>query len=55
MLNSELDLMHQRYATLEDQILVLSNDNQRLKDASAVNKLYVKELNDHLHHLKQEI
>ena len=55
MLNSELDRMHQRYATLEDQILVLTNDNQRLKDAAAVNKLHVKELNDHLNHLQQEI
>ena len=54
-LGSELDRMGQILKAFEDQIQVLTEQNQNLKETSNVDKLHVKELESQIHSLTDDL
>ena len=54
-LGSELDRMGQILKAFEDQIQVLTEQNQNLKETANVDKLHVKELESQIHSLTEDL
>lgn len=54
-MSAEVDRLSQIIKAFEDQIQVLTEQNQNLKETATVDKLQVKELEQQIHELSEEL